>query len=128
MNHQDPEARGRSANACARLLGALEELAGEEDAALREHDWATVALLQQRSAPLAAQLAGEGPTVVDAGLRTRLAAYLSRRRETGEWLAGQIALARGQLREIEAAERRVARLAPAYRQGGSTARRLCATG
>ena len=116
------------AQLCARLLVALEELASQEAASLEARDFSAVVHLQERAAPLVAHLAAHGPAVADTALRVRIAAWLARRHETGEWLAAQIAQTKEQLREVEAAQRRVSRLAPAYGQGGEVSRRLCAVG
>jgi hypothetical protein len=116
------------AQMCARLMTALEEIARQEAASLGARDFAAVVHLQERAEPLVAHLAEHGPEVADAALRTRIAAFLAHRHETGEWLAEQIALTKEKLREIEAAERRIARMAPAYGQGAEVSRRLCAVG
>ena len=115
---------------CARLLAALEELAAQEAASLAARDFAAVVHLQERAAPLVAHLAEHGPGVAkdDPALVGRIAAWLARRHETGEWLAGQIARTKEKLSEVEAAQRRVARVAPAYGRGAEVSRRLCEVG
>jgi hypothetical protein len=114
---------------CARLLVALEELSAQEAASLEARDFAAVVHLQERAAPLVAHLAEHGPTVADDTLRARIAAWLARRHETGEWLAEQIAQTREKLRELDTSERRVTTFATTYGQPATTAsRQLCAVG
>jgi hypothetical protein len=116
------------AQMCVRLLAALEDLSTQEAACLDARDFSAVVRLQERAAPLVTHLAEHGPAVADAALRTRIAALLTRRAQCGEWLAEQIAQTKEKLREIEAAQRRVSRFAPAYGQGMAVSQRLCAVG
>lgn len=99
---------------CARILVALEDLAGREAASLQARDFPAVAEIQERAAPLVAHLAAHGPAVADVALRTRVGELLRRRAQTGEWLAEQITQAREELRGTQASQRRVARIAPVY--------------
>ncbi len=112
----------------ARLVTALEVIARDEAACLGVRDFAGVAHLRERADPLVRHLAEHGPAVADAALRARIAAFLGRHRETGDWLAGQIERTAEQLRDVEAARRRVTRVAPAYGRGDGVPRRLCAVG
>ena len=116
------------AQRCTRLLVALEDLAGQEAASLASGDVATLIALQQRADPLVAYLGKHGPAVADDGMRARVGALLTRRRETAVVLARRIEETRSRLKELEASRRRVARVAPAYIQGTETSRRLCAVG
>ncbi|MCX6953346.1 MAG: hypothetical protein NTV51_14425 [Verrucomicrobia bacterium] len=102
------------AQTCARLLGALEELADAEAATLRHRDFAAVADIQDRAAPLIEYLATHGPAVADNALRARVWEFLRRRAQTGEWLDLQLAEARAELQGMQASQHRVARIAPVY--------------
>jgi hypothetical protein len=117
-----------AAQTCLRLIGALEELGVHEKASLAARDFPAVALVQERAAPLVAHLAEHGPSVADDELRRRIAAWLARRHEYGEWLAAQIARAKQELAEIEASERRIRRVSPAYAREVEAASRWSATG
>ena len=102
------------AQACARLVGALEEMADCEAATLRNGDFAAVAEIQERAAPLVEYLATHGPAVADNALRARVWELLRRRAQTGEWLELQLAEARSALQTTQASQQRVARIAPVY--------------
>lgn len=109
-------------------MTALEDLAHQESASLQARDFAAVVQVQERAAPLVVLLAGHGPAADDPALRERVAAFLSRRRKTGEWLAGQIVRAKAELDELEASRRRVTRWVPAYGRNREGSRRLHAVG
>ena len=113
---------------CSRLLAALEDLARQEATTLAARDFATVVKLQERGAPLVAHLAEHGPAVADAALRARIAAWLAHRHKTGEWLAAQIAQTKAELENLDARQRQVARLAPAYGRAAAASRQLSAVG
>lgn len=113
----------------ARLIAALEDLAGQEAAALAARDFRLAVAVQDRAAPLVELLGAHADEVADETLRKRVAALIERRNRNGEWLAEQIARVREQLRETEAARRRVAQVAPAYRRTTrGPARQLVAVG
>ncbi len=107
---------------CLRLLGALEDLAQAENASLLAGDAEGLAALQDRAAPLVAYLAEHGAAVTSEATRRRVAAWLEHRRQTESFFAGHIARMQERMREIDAARRRVARLAPAYSAGVSEER------
>ena len=118
------------AQTCVRLLTALEDLAVQESAALEARDFATAVTIQTRAAPLVAHLAAHGPAIAekDAAFRARVAALQARRLRSGEWLATQVARAREELVQMQASQRRVARIAPAYGQVGRKSRQLSLVG
>lgn len=99
---------------CARLIEALEDLADREAATLRTHDFAAVAEIQERAAPLVEYLATHGPAIADNALRARIWDLLRRRAQTGEWLELQLAEARAEMGQTRASQHRVARIAPVY--------------
>lgn len=99
---------------CLRLLDALEELAQAENVALAAGDAEGLASLQERAAPLVAFLAEHGSAIAQESTRRRVAAWLEHRRLTESFFAGHIARMQERMREIDAARRRVARLAPVY--------------
>lgn len=116
------------AQRCARLVVALEDLVAREAASLACDDITTLMSLQQQADPLVSHLGRHGPAVVDEALRSRIGALLARRQETADVLGRRIEETRGRLAELDASRRRVARVVPAYGQGGETSRRLCAVG
>lgn len=102
---------------CLRLLGALEEMAQAENASLLAGDAEGLAALQEQAAPLVAYLAEHGAAIANEATRRRVAAWLEHRRLTESFFAGHIARMQERMREIDAARRRVTRLAPAYGSG-----------
>jgi hypothetical protein len=118
------------AQTCARLLTALEDLAAQEISALDARDFAGAVTIQARAAPLVEHLAAHGPAIAeqDAAFLARVAAFHTRRLQTGEWLAAQVARTREELGRIQASQRRVAQIAPVYGGSAKSAGRLCATG
>lgn len=115
-----------SAQRCARLVAALEDLAAQEEASLRAKDFAAVASLQARAGAVVADLvsrAGE----VSAVLRARIIAVLEQRERSSARLAEAIAETREALRETDRSQRRVAQVAPVYGRAASEPRsQLCA--
>lgn len=112
-----------------RILGALEELSLQEEQVLRAENYSALAALQHRAAPLVQRLAEyTGPT--DDKLRERLSAVVARLARGAELLGRKLQLTRIELSRIEATQRRVKQVAPAYRDsgsvGGSHSRRLFA--
>jgi hypothetical protein len=103
-----------AAQTCARLIAALEDLAGQEAAALQTRDFATAIEIQDRAAPLVAHLAAHARDLTDPAQQARLRAVQEKRDRTGEWLAEQIERARAELARTSAARRRVAQIAPVY--------------
>ena len=118
-----------SAQRCLRILAALEDLVHQESVSLAKRDWIGAEAVQQRAEPLVDFLAAHGPGGDDAGLRARIAALQQRRAETSRSLGLQIAQAKSELQQAQAAKRRVAQIGPAYGSGAPAARhRLQAQG
>ena len=117
-----------TAQTCARLLVALEDLGEQEAVALRESDFATVADIQTRSAPLVEYLGTHGPAIAGRDFLARMRAFLLRRRELEECLAVRIAQTRAELEQNRANEHRVARIAPVYGSAMRPVSRLSAVG
>lgn len=113
---------------CVRLLGALEDLAGQEAAALTRRDFACLLHAQERAAPLVRHLAEHGPAVADASLRSRVATWLARRNERDGVLAVEIDRAKAELNQLDVSERRIKSVAPAYGLGMTAPSRLNAVG
>lgn len=119
-----------TAQMCGRLIVALEDLTAQEAVSLETRDFAALISIQDRAAPLVELLAAKAAEISDPALRARLAALHARRSRTGEWLSVEIELAREQLGETHAAQRRIAQVAPAYGRPIKAAPRnqLCAVG
>jgi hypothetical protein len=117
-----------TAQTCARLLSALEDLGEREATMVREGDFAMVAELQARAAPLVDYLGTHGPAVADSAFLARIRAFLQRRQESDEWLAARIAQTRSELQQIRASEVRAARIRPAYSAPVLPVSRLSAVG
>lgn len=117
-----------TAQTCARLLVAFEDLSAQEAMALREGDFAAVADIQARSAPLVEYLGDHGPATADQVFLARIRALLLRRKESADWLAAQIEQTREELRQTRASEQRAARIAPVYGSNVPPVTRLSAVG
>jgi hypothetical protein len=111
----------------ARLTTALEELSRAVMASLAAGDFAEVVRLQERAAPLITHLAesGEAPNNV---LRDRIAAWIAMNQRVSAQIAGELSRINRELAGIEAAQRRLVRLAPAYRHGSGPAARWSTSG
>lgn len=98
-----------------RIVTALEDLAAQEAACVAHGDFAAVQALHERTAPLVEFLADAGSESLSIpGLRRRLVAVYELRHRSGEALAAAMARTRLEMAQTEAAQRRVARIAPAY--------------
>lgn len=117
-----------AAQACARLVTALEDLAAQEAVCLQTRNFDAVVSIQNRAAPLVEHLAKHGPEVADDELRNRIAAVLARRTETGAWLMAEIERTRERLNSLQANQRRVSKIAPAYSQSAGPRRQFSAVG
>ena len=113
---------------CGRLVAALEDLVAQEAATLEARDFATVAHLQQRAAPLVEHLGTHSAAVTDPALRERIRALLLRRQQTGEWLAAQIEQAKEALRLNGERRHRVTQIAPVYGRSRYAPRQFSAVG
>jgi hypothetical protein len=117
-----------AAQMCARLVTALEDLAAQEAVCVQTRNFAAVVAIQDRAAPLVELLASHEGDITDAAVRTRIKNLLERRNETGAWLIREIERTRERLHSLEASQRRVARIAPAYGQSSGPRRQLSAVG
>ena len=116
------------AQTCVRLVAALEDLAAQEAACLGTSDYATLAALQERAAPFVEFLAQHGPEVANRALKERIFALMAKRDATVMTLTGEMERAREQLGALQANQRRVARVAPAYSQGSAPRRQISMVG
>lgn len=107
------------AQMCVRLVTALEDLANQEATTLQARDFPAAVAIQDRAAPLVDLLVAHAGEVDDAALRARIAAFMAKRSRTGEWLAEQMAKVREELQQTNVAQRRVAKVGPAYRAPGN---------
>lgn len=115
------------AQRCARVLTALEDLVAQEAAALAQRDFNAVLALQDRTAPLVEFLSRAAASDV-AELGPRFRALQEQRRQTSDRLAADIDSARAELQQTQVAQRRVAKIAPAYGQPAPVRRQLQAVG
>ncbi len=106
---QTPVQRG------VRLVAALEDLVGQEEASLQAGDFSAVAEIQLRTDALIVDLAAQAnDTPTTSGMRMRLSAVQARREQTSAWLEGEIETTRKALTETDRSRRRVAQIAPVY--------------
>lgn len=117
-----------TAQTCARLLAALEDIGEREAAMVREDDFAMVAELQARAAPLVEYLGTHGPAIADGPFLARIRAFLLRRKDSCDWLAARIAQTRAELQQIRATEIRATRILPVYSAPVLPVSRLSAVG
>lgn len=110
------------AQRCARLVTALEDLAAQEECALRAGDFAVVETLQERAGAVIGDLASRSVAMADESLRERLVAVSARRARSSEWLAGELSRLRADLAETKASRGRVAQIAPVYGRSPSATR------
>lgn len=110
------------AQMCARLVAALEDLANQEAATLQARDFPGAIAIQDRAAPLVELLVAHAEAVTDPALRARITAFMLKRSQTGEWLAEQMSKVREELQQTHVAQRRVAKVGPAYGRRDSDGR------
>jgi hypothetical protein len=98
----------------ARLLTALEDLTAQESVLLRTLDFVDAVSVQERAAPLVDQLTALAihPEVVT--LRSKVTAIVERRQQSRHFLDAQLGRLQSELRRIDEARTRLARVAPAY--------------
>jgi hypothetical protein len=114
---------------CVRIAGALEDLVGQEAAALESHDYAGVLVLQERAEPLVAFLSQHAPVHAgDSALRARITAVQELRTRSALRIANDIVRAKADLDESRLAQRQVARIAPAYGRGQASRMQLSIVG
>lgn len=96
-----------------RVLSALEDFVSQEELMMRAEDYAEVAAVQVRMAPLV-QFLVEEAAVADAPLQQRIALVVARRDRTRHRLATEVGKIREEMVQLEVSRRRIARVAPAY--------------
>ena len=97
-----------------RLLVALEEFAAQESLQLAAGNVAAVRQIQERAAPVVAELVRLGRTAIPAVVHSRLVALVNRRLECQERLDRQIGQMRDALGQTQANLRRIGQIAPVY--------------
>lgn len=100
-----------------RLLDVLEDLACQESANLRNLDLVEAVEVTERAAPVVLRLAelATDPTV--ASLRPRVAALLEQRRQSASLLDAHLARLQSEMRRVDEARNRLAKVAPVYSAG-----------
>jgi ABC-type thiamine transport system ATPase subunit len=96
-----------------RVLSALEDFASQEELLVGAEDYAAVADVQVRMAPLIHFLVEE-VAAADTAVRQRIASLVSRRDRTGQRLAAEVGKVEDDMVQLELSRRRIARVAPAY--------------
>lgn len=113
---------------CARLVAALEDLVDQEVASVRMDDFETVAALQQRAAPIVAELATHGPARISGTVRSRLATVVERREKGVLQMQRRLDDTRKRLEQLDQSSRRAAQIAPVYGQSLPSKAQLRAIG
>ncbi len=114
----------KPAQRCARLVAALEDLAAQEECALREGDYVTVATIQERAGAVIGDLGSQSLASADPALRDRLAAIRARRALSSERLAGELTRLQADLADTKASKGRVTRIAPVYGSSSPSSARV----
>lgn len=117
-----------TAQTCARLMTALEELLTQETACVRHGDFGLLAQLQTQAGPLVDFLGVHGPAAADESLVMRVTRWASQRQSNQALMATEAERLGRELRELEAAGRTVKRVAPAYGQVSRASPRLLTIG
>lgn len=112
MATETPKQRG------VRLASALEDLVAQEAACIEAGDLNGVADIQARTAEVVHELAACAEAL-DSRTREAIATVLRRREASLANLAGHIARTRRELDDLQATQRRAAKVAPVY--GGKPA-------
>ena len=97
-----------------RLLSALEDFSAQEANLLRTMDFVEAVAVQERAFPLVRMLAELANEPGVAALKPQVAALLARREQNRHFIDAQLARLQSELRRIDEARIRLARLAPAY--------------
>jgi len=97
-----------------RLLAALEEFVGQESNLLRGQDFAGAIAIQARATPLVEELAALAVDPGVAALQPWVAVLIERREENSRFMDRELERLRGELRRVEEANSRLAKVAPAY--------------
>ena len=104
-----------SAGQFQRVLLALEDLATQEELLVNADEFAGLASLQERMAPLVECLASS-TDVADPSLRQRVTAVIERRARSEARLIQNLAQVRAELLTIHTSRKTIAQVMPAYRQ------------
>lgn len=110
-----------------RWTAALEDLTKQESLLLRGGSALAATAIQQRIAPLVDGLVAHAADA-DSSARARIGEILERRRSSERWLSAALARGRAELRQMEADQRRLIRIRPAYSSSESGGRQLSAVG
>jgi len=102
------------AQACTRILSALEELVREEMVTLKSGDLSAMVDIQARIEPLVDFLMAQAEGALDADVKSRITALHATRADTVTLLIAQMARNRTELLAISGRQRVIAQLAPAY--------------
>ena len=102
------------AQACARILSALEELVRQEVVTLKAGDLSAMVDIQARIEPLVAFLTTQAESALDADIKSRITALHATRADTVTLLTAQMARNRMELLAISGRQRVIAQVAPAY--------------
>lgn len=97
-----------------RLLAALEDLTAQEAVLLRTLDFADAVAIQERAEPLIDQLAALAVHPEVAALRSKVKGVVERRQQSRLFLDAQLGRLQSELRRLDEARTRLARVAPAY--------------
>lgn len=100
-----------------RLLAALEDLAGQEAVLLRSLDLVEAVQISERAAPLVEKLCALATDPDLADLRPRVEDLVAQRRRNAVLLDSHLARLQSELRRIDEARSRLARVAPVYNGG-----------
>jgi hypothetical protein len=97
-----------------RLLAALEDLVAQESTLLHAHEFIGAVEIQGRAAPLVEKLAALAADPEVIALQPRVAALIERRNINGQFLDTQLNRLQDELRRVDEARSRLAKLLPAY--------------
>lgn len=97
-----------------RLLAALEDITSQESVLLRTLDFVDAVALQERAAPLVDQLAALAKHPDVSTLRRQVSALVDKRQQSRHFLDAQLGRLQSELRRIDEARTRLAKVAPAY--------------
>ena len=109
-------------------MAALEDFAAQEATLVAAKDFAALAKISERTAPLIELLAQHGPAIADEASRARVRALLKRRQQTDDELSAELVHAKQELQRTRESEQRVAQIASAYSRSGTSSRQLSAVG
>lgn len=104
-----------------RLITALEEMAGQEGVLLRSLDLVEAVQICERAAPLVERLCRLAQEPAVQALQPRIGDLVAQRRRNAALLDSHLARLQGELRRIDEARMRLARVTPAYASAGAPA-------